>query len=108
MELEPDVELTPLHLRWDTYRTGTRDGVVPQKIEHEYESRDGSGDGGDPPDNYLRLDGGGTRDGSGNAVDPPDNYLRLCRLRCLQRWNWYVFLLTIIGQFCFLLWTPFF
>ena len=28
---------------------GTRNGVDPQKVEHEYESGDGSRDGVDPP-----------------------------------------------------------
>ena len=54
-EVEPGMELTSLHLKWDIYGTGTRDGVDPQKVDHEYESRDGSGDG------------------SGDGVDPPDN-----------------------------------
>ena len=42
------MELTPLHLRCDIYGTGTGDGVDPQNVEHEYESRDGSRDGVDP------------------------------------------------------------
>ena len=32
----------------------------------------------------------------------------LCRHSLLQRLTWYMFLLTIIGQFHLLLWTPFF
>ena len=43
------VELTPnLHLRWDMYGAGTRDRVDPQKVEHKYESGDGSRNGVDP------------------------------------------------------------
>ena len=30
-EVEPGMELNPLHLRWDIYGTG--DGVNPQKVE---------------------------------------------------------------------------
>ena len=42
IEVEPDMELAP-------FIQG--DGVDPQKVEHEYESGDGSGSGVDPSDN---------------------------------------------------------
>ena len=30
--MEPEMEFTPQHLRWDIYVTGLRDGVDPQKV----------------------------------------------------------------------------
>ena len=51
----------------------------PQKVQHEYESGYGSGDGVDPhhthihsqTQNQLRLDVYGAEDESGDGVDPP-------------------------------------
>ena len=49
-EVELEMELTPFHLRWKVYGSGTRDGEQSQNVEHEYGSRDGF----NPPSSKVR------------------------------------------------------
>ena len=53
--MDPEMEFTPHHLRWDIYGTGVRDGVDPQKVQHKSRSRDGSGDGVDNSQKLTSL-----------------------------------------------------
>ena len=67
MGLEPEMEWTlksyntfmdperGFNLRWDIYVTRVRDGVDPQKVQHKYGSRDGSGDGVDNSQKLTSL-----------------------------------------------------
>ena len=50
-EVEPDMELIPLHVRLDICGTETGDGVSSEMVQYNYESGCGSGDGVDPPKN---------------------------------------------------------
>ena len=49
--MDPEMELTPHHLRWDIYGNGPRIRVDPQKGQHKYRSRDGF----DNPQNLTSL-----------------------------------------------------
>ena len=50
LQLDPDPELTSPHGQMrEIDGTGVRDGVDPQRIQHKYESRGGSGTTGNPP-----------------------------------------------------------
>ena len=49
--MDPEMEFTTHHLRWDIYVTRVRDGVDPQKVQHKYGSRDGF----DNPQNLTSL-----------------------------------------------------
>ena len=47
--MDPEMEFTSHHLRWDIYGTGVRGGVDPEKIQHKYGSQDGFSGGVDLP-----------------------------------------------------------